>query len=312
VTVILLDRNRPRLVPVEAATHLSGPVEVAEDVPAEVVDHLTVSPGAPVLVAFAPTEPGGPLHPKAAAWVADGATVIGPPDYPGAALLDAVALMGRLREHGHWESEQTHHSLRRYLLEEAYELLDAVHTGDRIELREELGDVLLQVLFHSRIAADHPEDPFTIDDVAATLTRKLRNRTPLDYGDPGAPADAEQQNQRWNERKAAEKRRKSALDGIAMAQPALALAEQVLARARDAGFPLELVPAEVCSVRITAGGEAEQELRRAVVAFATRFRAAEAQRANAPSSSWLACWNDSAVSGVPAEPNGESRTDTVR
>ena len=75
-------------------------------------------------------------------------------------------MMDKLRTAGPWESEQTHDSLRRFLLEETYELLDAVHSGNADQLREELGDVLLQVLFHARIAEDAPELPFTIDDVA--------------------------------------------------------------------------------------------------------------------------------------------------
>jgi XTP/dITP diphosphohydrolase len=270
MTVVLLDPRRPDAVPVAAARLVAGPVEVADDVPEPVRAQLQEHPGAEVLVATAPR-------------------------YPGDAVLDAVALMDALRVQGHWESAQTHISLRRYLLEEAYELLDAVHGDDRAELREELGDVLLQVLFHARIAADHPDDPFSLDEVAETLTRKLRNRTPLDYGSPGAPLDAEEQNRRWHERKAAEKRRRSALDGIAMAQPSLALAEQVLARASAAGVPADLVPAELISVAVAAGGEAEQELRAAVRDFAQRFRAVEAQlHADASSGisaeAWRSAW----------------------
>ena len=87
-------------------------------------------------------------------------------------------MMDKLRTAGPWESEQTHDSLRRYLLEETYELLDAVRSGNADQLREELGDVLLQVLFHARIAEDAAQLPFTIDDVADTLMRKLGNRVP--------------------------------------------------------------------------------------------------------------------------------------
>ena len=87
-------------------------------------------------------------------------------------------MMDKLRTAGPWESEQTHDSLRRFLLEETYELLDAVRSGNADQLREELGDVLLQVLFHARIAEDAPQLPFTIDDVADTLMRKLGNRVP--------------------------------------------------------------------------------------------------------------------------------------
>ncbi len=96
------------------------------------------------------------------------------------ALLDSVALMDTLRRNGPpWESTQTHHSLRRYLLEEVYELLDAIEVGDQVELKEELGgDLLLQVLFHARIAADDPDAPFDIDDVARSFTSKVMGRTP--------------------------------------------------------------------------------------------------------------------------------------
>lgn len=96
----------------------------------------------------------------------------------GERLVDAVAMMDKLRTAGPWESEQTHDSLRRFLLEETYELLDAVRSGNADQLREELGDVLLQVLFHARIAEDARQFPFTIDDVAVTLMRKLGNRVP--------------------------------------------------------------------------------------------------------------------------------------
>ncbi len=89
-----------------------------------------------------------------AARIAAGERVISAPEpQPGERLVDAVAMMDKLRTAGPWESEQTHDSLRRYLLEETYELFDAVHGGDLTELRDELGDVLLQVLFHARIAA---------------------------------------------------------------------------------------------------------------------------------------------------------------
>ena len=85
----------------------------------------------------------------------------------GGWILDAVAIMDTLRTSGPWESEQTHDSLRRYLLEETYELFDAVHGGDLNELRDELGDVLLQVLFHARIAEEATQHAFDIDDVDA-------------------------------------------------------------------------------------------------------------------------------------------------
>src|SRR6185312_9687287 len=120
-----------------------------------------------------------PDHPAVTTRLAAGARLISAPGTPrGERLVDAVAMMDTLRTAGPWESEQTHDSLRRFLLEETYELLDAVGSGNADELREELGDVLLQVLFQARIAEDAPQHPFTIDDVADTLQRKLANRVP--------------------------------------------------------------------------------------------------------------------------------------
>src|SRR5919198_830519 len=106
--------------------------------------------------------------------LAAGTELIGTPRPPGAGLLDAAAVMDRLRSPGGcpWDAEQTHESLRQYLVEETYELLEAIEEGDRAALREELGDVLLQVLFHARVAAEDAADSFTIDDVARVLVGK--------------------------------------------------------------------------------------------------------------------------------------------
>ena len=98
----------------------------------------------------------------------------------GSELLRLVEVMDRLRSPGGcpWDAEQTHQSLIKYLLEESYEFIDAIETDDRAGMREELGDVLLQVYFHSRISQDHPTDPFTIDDVAGAISDKLISRHP--------------------------------------------------------------------------------------------------------------------------------------
>lgn len=191
----------------------------------------------------------------------------------GEALLDAVELMDRLRRQGPWESTQTHDSLRRYLLEETYEFLDAVDSGDQRHLLEELGDLLLQVLFHARVAADHPDHPFDIDDVARAFTAKVSDRT---HGVLDGPVDLETQLRQWEERKAAEKKRDSVLDGIATAQPSLALAQKVIERLDAAGFPAGSIPSTVTTVSVV-GGEAsvEDDLRRAVLAFMQTVRAAE-------------------------------------
>ncbi|TQF74329.1 MazG family protein [Rhodococcus spelaei] len=181
--------------------------------------------------------------------------------------------MDRLWGFGGWEITQTHDSLRRYLLEETYELLDAIEEGDPEGLREELGDLLLQVLFHSRIA--QAAGRFTVDDVAATLVAKLTHRSPhLTNGHTG-PVDVAEQEAAWEVAKTAEKARASCMDGIAMAQPALALAEKVIERASRAGLPRELVPPEILVIRLGDPGNAEDVLRKATLSFVARIRATE-------------------------------------
>jgi XTP/dITP diphosphohydrolase len=158
-------------------------------------------------------------------------------DVPGARLLDLVTVMDRLRTSCPWDKEQTHRSLAKYLLEESYETLEAIENGDLAHLREELGDLLLQVYFHARIASEDPDAPFTIDDVAADIVDKLVHRHPhvfagLEVADVG---DVEAN---WETLKAAEKGRASVLEGIPWALPALALADKTLGRAARAGLPL--------------------------------------------------------------------------
>ena len=137
-------------------------------------------------------------------------------------LLRLLEVMDRLRSPGGcpWDAEQTHQSLIKYLLEESYEFVDAVDADDRAAMREELGDVLLQVYFHSRIAQDHPTDPFSIEEVAAGIADKLIRRHPHVFGDVQAETSDEVL-QNWEKLKAAEKNRSSATDGVALAQPAL-------------------------------------------------------------------------------------------
>ncbi|MBO0890895.1 MAG: MazG family protein [Acidothermales bacterium] len=157
-------------------------------------------------------------------------------DLPGARFHDLVEVMDRLRSPGGcpWDREQTHGSLVRYLLEEAYEVAEAVETGDRAALREELGDVLMQVVFHARIATEHADDPWTVDDVAGDIVDKLVRRHPHVFGDDEAPV-GEQMQARWDALKAQEKGRTSAVDGVPLAQPALALASKLVGRAERAG-----------------------------------------------------------------------------
>ena len=151
-----------------------------------------------------------------------------PVETPGRRLLDLVDVMDRLRVDCPWDREQTHRSLATYLLEETYEVLEAIDTGDRDHLREELGDLLLQVYFHARIASEDA-DGFDIDDVAGGIADKLVYRHPHVFAGLEV-ADADEVDRNWERLKAAEKQRASVLDGIPAALPALAYADKVLAR----------------------------------------------------------------------------------
>jgi XTP/dITP diphosphohydrolase len=185
-------------------------------------------------------------------------------------------MMDKLRTSGPWESEQTHDSLRRYLLEETYEVFDAVRGGNADELREELGDVLLQVLFHARIAEDAPQHPFTIDDVADSLVRKLGNRVPAVLA--GESISLDEQLAQWEERKALEKRAKSlhsSMDDVPTGQPALALAQKVIERVTATGLPADLIPDAITSVTVSANSDAENALRSAVLEFMDTVRRVE-------------------------------------
>jgi len=156
-------------------------------------------------------------------------------------LQRLVEVMDRLRSPGgcSWDAEQTHQSLIKYLLEESYEFIDAIETDDRAGMREELGDVLLQVYFHSRIAQDHPTDPFTIEDVAGAIADKLISRHPHIF-DNLKVSGTEEIIENWEAIKAREKGRTSAIEGIAMSQPALPLVSKILYRAEKFNVPLTL------------------------------------------------------------------------
>jgi len=277
MTVVLVDSRRPSLVPVEAIELLIGEVQYTEEMPVAVPWSLPAArpahsgDDAPVLLS------SDPEHPAVTARLAAGDRLISAPDSQrGERLVDAVAMMDKLRTAGPWESEQTHDSLRRFLLEETYELFDAVRSGNADELREELGDVLLQVLFHARIAEDAPTHPFTIDDVADTLLRKLGNRVPGVLA--GEQISLDEQLAQWEERKALEKKakpRNSAMDDVPTAQPALALAQKAIQRATQAGIPADLIPAEITSITVTAEVDAETTLRTAVLELMDTIRGTE-------------------------------------
>ncbi|SFK21056.1 MazG family protein [Cellulomonas sp. KH9] len=163
-----------------------------------------------------------------------------------AALTRAVATMDRLRSAGGcpWYAEQTHGSLLPYVVEEAHELVEAVEAADRAGMREELADLLLQVLVHARVASDDPHDPFDVADVADALVAKLVRRNPHVFaaGTGDEPPDARTVDARWELLKRAEKpARTSALDGVPASLGALARAQKLVTRADRAGL-LDQVP----------------------------------------------------------------------
>ncbi|TMM34392.1 MAG: MazG family protein [Actinobacteria bacterium] len=203
-------------------------------------------------------------------------------DPPGARLLDAVTVMDRLRSPGGdpWKREQTHQSLAEYLLEEAYEAYDAIMAADYAALREELGDVLLQVVLHARLAEELPDGrAWNVDDVAGDLVDKMVRRNPHVFGD-AAVRDIDDIMAQWQRIKNEEKPRDSVLDGVPLSQPALALAAKVLARVREAGLTVPLPAGGGLGERLLravaeAGADAEGALRAAVLAYAESVRAAE-------------------------------------
>jgi XTP/dITP diphosphohydrolase len=210
-------------------------------------------------------------------------------DLPGARLLDLVQVMDRIRAECPWSSRQTHKGLAKYGIEEAYELVEAIEDGDREELREELGDVLLQVVFHARIAEEHPQAPFSIDDVAAGIVAKLVHRHPHVFGDATATTP-EEVKEHWLRTKAAEKRRASVTDGIPLHQPSLALAAKLAARVRNAGLDVPLPGGEGIGYELLAlaaraeaeGVDPEAALRAAARAYRDAIRETEGTGAGRP------------------------------
>ncbi|WP_272952199.1 nucleoside triphosphate pyrophosphohydrolase [Mycolicibacterium hodleri] len=276
-TVVLVDPRRPSSMPVEAVALLAGDVQYTEEMPVRVPWSLPAArpvylgEDAPVLLS------SDPNHPVVRARLAAGATLISTPAPPsGERLVDAVAIMDTLRTAGPWEREQTHESLRRYLLEETYELFDAVRSGNADELREELGDVLLQVLFQARIAEDSDTSPFGIDDVADALVRKLGNRVPAVLA--GEAISLDDQLAQWEERKALEvkvKARSSVMDDVPTAQPALALAQKVIERVTAAGLPADLMPEGLTAIGATYGSDPENAVRTQALDFVDVVRTVE-------------------------------------
>lgn len=214
-------------------------------------------------------------------------------DPPGARLLDAVTVMDRLSSPGGdpWKRRQTHRSLAKYMLEEVYEAYDAINADDYEALREELGDVLLQVVLHARLAEELPDGrAWTIDDVAGDLVDKLVRRNPHVFADAVAET-VEEITDQWEQIKKTEKTGRSAMDSVALSQPALSLAAKVLGRAARAGFPIEArseTPDEdgglgerlwaIVTEAVGSGADAEAALRRVTLARMNEIRDLECSR----------------------------------
>ena len=207
---------------------------------------------------------------------------------PNPKLDELVATLALLRAPGGcaWDREQTHASLVQYLIEETYELVEAIESGDRDELIEELGDVLYQVIFHADIAAE--AGSFTLEDVAAHMTAKMVARHPHVFGDAVADTPDAVVAQ-WERVKAVEKaHRSSAMDGIPMAMPALALADKMVGRAGKVGVARDAaeIPASeaelgaqllgMVTAARAAGLDSERALRTALRVLSEDVRAAEA------------------------------------
>ena len=242
--------GHPQLPALTAAGVIPSVVEVPSSEPPALAAFLSAaasSADGPV-VWLAP--PGSDADPELLSSLSVPYQVLnGSHDLPGAHLLDLVSIMDTLRVSCPWDREQTHESLLRYLLEEAYEAAETIETGDLAALREEIGDVMFQAFFHARIAAERPaaEGGFTIDDVADTLAAKLVRRHPHVFGSVTV-SSASDVNRNWEEIKKAERAERngaagagqpSALDGVPFGQPALSLAAQLQRRAERAGLPAD-------------------------------------------------------------------------
>ncbi|GAA0992777.1 MULTISPECIES: MazG family protein [Nocardiopsidaceae] len=245
------------------------------------------------------------------------------PQPTGHRVLRLVEVMDTLRRECPWDSSQTHESLAKYLIQEAYETLETIEEGDLASLREELGDVLLQVVFHAAVAAERPEgDParFTVDDVADAIIDKMTRRHPHVFG--GAEvAGVDEVWADWEAIKAAERAAKaeaggngakpSVLDGVPFAQPAVLLAHELQRRAVRNGFPAELVGDDgaeggglfaAVAAEGARGRDAETDLRAASRRFDARVRAAEeAARADGreprdlSAAEWRSYWDAAGV-----------------
>lgn len=198
------------------------------------------------------------------------------------------AVMARLRNDCPWDARQTHESLLNHLIEEACEVVDAVEDGDDEDLREELGDLLLQVYFHAQIATD--DGRFTIDDVAAGIADKLVRRHPHVFGASSAPEDIHAS---WEQAKQREKGRSSALEGIAQSMSSVARLHKVVSRSRAHGVPVALPSQPITADEVgdqvrdlvaraqASGVDADAAIRASLRQLEAQIEAAE-QRADTP------------------------------
>ncbi len=227
-----------------------------------------------VWLAAPPAHPGGTSPVTALRAELDASAVPtevlrGSADLPGARLLDLVTTMTVLRTQCPWDAKQTHSSLAPHLLEEPYEALEALENGDHAAFAEELGDVLLQVLFHAEVASERDDGTgYTIDDVADGIVAKLVRRHPHVFADVAVTGAAEVA-LNWDEIKKAERAQRSATDpaqvsalaGVPFGQPGLSLASQLQGRAARAGLPDDLLiePAEPAEADGTGDGQRDAQ-----------------------------------------------------
>lgn len=192
----------------------------------------------------------------------------------GSRVIDLVAVMDRLRSPGGcpWDARQTHATLVEYLIEEAYETVEAIETDDDAGLREELGDLLLQVVFHARIAQERAESPWSIDDVADGIIAKLVRRHPHVFAD-GTASTAEDVEANWHAIKAQEKGRSSVTEGIPAALPSLVHIGKVLARSATLALPpLPQGSAAAAAAAALASIDSEEEFGDLLVALVALAR----------------------------------------
>ena len=191
----------------------------------------------------------------------------------GESVLDLIEVMDRLRSPGGcpWDARQTHDSLVEYLVEEAYETVEAIEGSDDSGLREELGDLLLQVVFHARIAQERGDEGWDIDDVACGIVEKLIRRHPHVFADVDADT-AEQVEANWHALKAEEKGRASVADGIPEHLPALLRASKVHSRSASLGDAVPDLESHDTAARVLDSVDGEEDLGELLLAVASLAR----------------------------------------